>query len=677
MFRPSSTSPEGIYRCHDLNSKSGLSQGQRRLAAIMYTDMVGYTALGQRDESLSLALVEAQQTLLRPVITRHQGREVKTMGDAFLVEFTSVLEGVRCAYDIQRSVREFNLTLPSEKRIHIRVGIHLGEVLVKEGDILGDAVNVASRIEPLAEDGGVCLTRQVYDHVQNKLDFQFLTIGKPTLKNVSEPIEVYKILMPWDEKKAIPPMLDKNRIAILPFANMSPDPNDEYFADGMTEELISTTSSIAGLTLIARTSVMGYKGSTKKVEEIGKELGVGTVMEGSVRKAGNKLRITVQLIDVQSQGHLWAQSYDKELDDVFAIQSEIAESVAEALQSKLLPGNLATDQAPRTIPKTQQATNLQSYELYLRGRYFWNRRNKEGILESIKMFHQAIKLDPGYARAYAGLADAYYTAWDYNVMERTDAISKARDALLIALDLDRSLAEPHATLGSMLLWDFRAREAENEFRKAILLNPNYATAHHWYALCLRELARQNDEIEEMKQARLLDPLSPVIASTLAISLMLRGELDEAISNINWVIEKEPTYALAYNVRADLFALKNSRESAYLDLETFLNVGQDERVYKLSRAILLGWFGDEAAAHSLIQEFEKEPNESRFYSDGIAECYAILGESDNFFRWVNTAISGKRFATASLRYLPFYDKVRNDPRFPEIFKKLDLPYEPNS
>jgi adenylate cyclase len=216
-----------------------LTEGTRRLAAIMFTDLVGYTALGQRNESLSLALVDEQRKLIRPILNRHNGREVKTIGDAFLVEFSSALEATRCAYDIQRAIKEFNISLPEERRVHLRIGVHLGDVLDSEGDVSGDAVNVASRIKDLADDGDVCLTRQVYDHVQNKFELPLKSLGPRSLRNVNTPVEVYRMQMPWGEKRVGQPAeLDKKRIAVLPFANMSPDPADEYFADGLTEELI-------------------------------------------------------------------------------------------------------------------------------------------------------------------------------------------------------------------------------------------------------------------------------------------------------------------------------------------------------------------------------------------------------------------------------------------------------
>ncbi|TMI43578.1 adenylate/guanylate cyclase domain-containing protein [Candidatus Bathyarchaeota archaeon] len=235
-----------------------MSQGKRRLAAIMFTDMAGYTALGQKNESLSLALVEEQRKLLRPVFGRHNGREIKTMGDGFLVEFSNAMDAVRCAYDVQRASREFNMSQQGDQRITIRIGLHLGDVVESQGDISGDAVNIASRIQSLAENGGISLTRQVYDQVQNKFELPLESLGTKSLRNVRAPLEVYKMVLPWDDTKTTQSTEhDRRRIAVLPFANMSPDPGDSYFADGITEEIISTLSGVSGLNVISRTSVMG------------------------------------------------------------------------------------------------------------------------------------------------------------------------------------------------------------------------------------------------------------------------------------------------------------------------------------------------------------------------------------------------------------------------------------
>jgi adenylate cyclase len=303
----------------------------------MFTDMAGYTALGQENEHASLELLEGHRQLLRPLFSKHAGREIKTMGDAFLVEFHSALEATLCAIDIQSTVHSRNLE--RGEKLQVRVGIHVGDVVHQGNDVLGDAVNIASRIEPLAMPGGICLSEQVHDQIRNKVPYQLIKIQAGPLKNVRERFDVYKVVLPWDRSDAgaeTSPRLDRRRVAVLPFVNISPDPADEYFADGMTEELISTMSRIRGLSVIARASVMGYKGGQKKISDVAKELEVGTVLEGSIRKAGNRLRITVQLIDSQTSDHRWAESYDRELRDVFAVQSEISKTVAEALEVQFM-----------------------------------------------------------------------------------------------------------------------------------------------------------------------------------------------------------------------------------------------------------------------------------------------------------------------------------------------------
>jgi adenylate cyclase len=369
----------------------------------MFTDMVGYTALGQRDEPLSIALVEEQRKMIRPILGRHNGREVKTMGDAFLVEFANALEAVRCAYDVQRASREFNISQPSDKRIRLRVGLHLGDVVRSKGDISGDAVNVASRIQSLADDGGICLTRTVHDLVQNKFELPLKSLGSRYLKNISAPLELYRMVMPWDENQTKQvTQLDPSRIAVLPFANMSPDPNDSYFADGITEKIISTLSGISGLNVVARTSVWGYKMTTKKVTDIGRELEAGSVLEGSFRKAGNKIRVTTQLIDVGSDRHVWAQSYDRDLDDVFRVQTEIDRQVSDTLRVKLLA---------REVDRIEKSPtrNTKAYTLYLRGRYHWNKRGLEDIKRAAEYFSQAVEEDRTFALGYVGLADCRET----------------------------------------------------------------------------------------------------------------------------------------------------------------------------------------------------------------------------------------------------------------------------
>lgn len=495
----------------------------------MFTDMVGYTALGQRNESLSLALVEEQRKLIRPALGRHDGREVKTMGDAFLVEFPNAIDAVRCAYDIQRAIKEFNLSLPLDRRIHLRIGVHVGEIVESDGDISGDAVNVASRIEPLAEDGGICLTQQVYDHVRNKLEFSFDSVGPRSLKNVDLPVQVYKVVMPWVSQNAKPPPTDKRRIAVLPLSNISHDQSDEYFAEGMTEELINALSHVQGLKVIARTSVARYKGNPKPVSEIGRELDVGSVMEGSVRKAGDRVRVTAQLIDVTSEEHLWSENYDRKFEDVFAIQSDVAEMVAEALKARLL------DEDRRKL-EAGSTTNPEAYDRYLLA--------KHGVLEGhpfeeIRLYKKAIELDPNFALAYAALGNLYiYSSGDYIPIK--EAFEDARKYIDKASSLDSELPavwNARANFALQAEWD--VQKAILGYKRAIELNPNESDAYGGASFVSSVLGRHDESLQFALKERALNPLPGFPSAYLCTAYALANRSDDAERELNRMSELYP------------------------------------------------------------------------------------------------------------------------------------------
>src|SRR3989442_11214457 len=313
------------------------------------------------------------------------------MGDGFLVESPSALEAVRCALEIQQLMEKRNESVSPERKILLRVAVHLGDVEHRDGDVYGDAVNIASRIQSLADPGGVCITQQVFDHIRNNEEFQTTPLGQNQLKNVQMPTVVYRVVPQTERAKLTKSdALEPRRVAALPLAILSSDHQDEYFADGLTEEIINTLSSIPGLNVIARTSVMKYKQANKSVGEIGRELKVGTILEGSVRKAGSRVRISIQLIDVGSEAPIWAQKYDRELEDVFKIQTDIAERVAEALKVQLLREN-------RKLIEEKAPEDIGAYVLYLRGRYYWSKRTKEDLEKAIAYFREAIEKDPNYA----------------------------------------------------------------------------------------------------------------------------------------------------------------------------------------------------------------------------------------------------------------------------------------
>jgi adenylate cyclase len=637
-----------------------MSGEQRRLAAIMFTDMVGYTALGQRNESLSLALVEEQRKLIRPILTRHNGREVKTIGDAFLVEFLSALDAVRCAYDIQRAVREFNISLPEERRVHLRVGVHLGDVVESGGDISGDAVNVASRIEPLAEDGGVCVTRQVYDQTQNKFELKLMSLGVKLLKNVSLPIEVYRMVMPWSVETPAPSnQLDKTRLAVLPFSNMSPDPNDQYFADGITEEIISIVSGISGLSVISRTSVMGYKGTTKKLGEIGRELDVGSILEGSFRKAGNRIRVTAQLIDVVGDKHLWAQNYDKTLDDIFAVQSEIAEKVAGELKTRLLKSE------KRTVEK-KPTENTEAYTFFLQGRELLREETEASLRQAISLFERAIQLDPGFARAYVGMAECHLMLAESGQDTYGGSLSNAKAQLDRALSLDRNLPEAHSCLSGLLfnLDDMPGSEAEA--RKALELSPSLTEPHR----VLFELAAlrgdQREMVKQIETAYHLDPIRPHYIWLLGIAYLYTGRDQEALEH--WKKTEHLAPAGAYRGMVEYYLANGDIEKAkefHAKLEK-LEPTRPSTIW--IGGVIAAMEGDREKALLTVKKIE-DSKMGPIAFNYIGYIYHALGDLDSYFEYMNRALETHASIPLLLMYSPLFAKARTDPRYLGLMEKL--------
>jgi TolB-like protein/Flp pilus assembly protein TadD len=628
----------------------------------MFTDMVGYTALGQRNESLSLALMEEHRKVVRPILSKHDGREVKTMGDAFLVEFPNALEAVRCAYDIQRAVREFNFSLPEDKRIHLRIGVHLGDVVESAGDIVGDAVNVASRIEPLAEDGGVCISRQVYDQVQNKLELPLRGMGTRILKNIALPVEVYAIAMPWEDTNAGQPPLDRRRIAVLPFANMSPDPGDEYFADGLTEELIDRLCQVGELEVIARTSVISYKGKDKKASEIARELGAGSIVEGSVRKAGNKVRVTAQLVNGATEGHVWSSRYDKNLDDIFAVQTDIAEQVTEALKVRLLPSERAALQKKAT-------ESAEAHILYLKGRYYWNERTKESLEKAVGYFAKALEKDTKFALAYAGLADSYTIMLDRGFATRKDVFELSLANGERAVEIDESLAEGHLALGGVYEHNYQWSSAESEFKKALELNPNLAQAHHWLGVQYSVLDRWDEAIEEDEKALALDPLSKLLRGVTAYDMVIAGRVSEGLKAAEGAVEEHPDEYwghLALSL-ACLRESQNERAIAEAKIGYSLSGGHPWPMAFL--LYILRETGNLREAEEAAKNYLSTDGARPWNLSQLAMVYLCIDDKSKAFELLNEAYKRADPGLIYLGWPPVFDSVRSDPRFLELYKKV--------
>jgi TolB-like protein/Tfp pilus assembly protein PilF len=632
----------------------------------MFTDMADYTTMSEKNEPLALTLLEEHRQLLRPVFARHGGREVKTIGDGFLVEFPSVLEAVRCALEIQQLMYTRNQSVPSERKILLRVAVHLGDVEHREGDVYGDAVNIASRIQSLADPGGVCITQQVFDHVRNSEEFRTVALGQNQLKNVQLPTMVYKVLPPTEGTKlAKIETLEPRRVAALPLTILSSDQQDEYFADGLTEEIINTLSSIPGLRVIARTSVMKYKQVDKSVGEIGRELKVGTILEGSVRKAGGRVRITVQLIDVGSEAPIWAQKYDRQLEDVFKIQTDIAERVAEALKVQLLREN-------RRLIEEKAPEDIEAYVLYLRGRYYWSRRTKEDLEKAISYFGEAIRKDPNYALAHAGMADCYTLMGRHLYLPSREAFEKARDYANRALELNNNLAEAHTALAAVLMiynWDWDL--AEEQFKHAIQLNPNYANAHYLHSVLLQTTGRLQESVTAAEKAQVLDPLSPVIGMGVVQAYFFSEQYDKAIAECHKYLEMNPREVVAQDYLVHLQAQNGFFEKAAEEAARLVEISERKAETTAHLAYVYAASGRTEEARKV---FETSVAESRLgYSNPtiFITVYSILGDQDNAFRWAEEALKVGKIAFPALRFSPELKKFRTDPRYNSLLAKAEL------
>jgi len=632
----------------------------------MFTDMVGYTALGQRNESLSLALVEEQRKLIRPILSRHNGREVKTIGDAFLVEFPSALDGVRCAYDIQRAAREYNISAPTEQRIHLRVGVHLGDVVESQGDISGDAVNVASRIEPLAEDGGVCITRQVFDHVQNKFELPVVSLGAKSLKNVSLPMEVFRMVMPWEAEKATPsPQPDKRRIAVLPFANLSSDPEEGYFADGMTEELITSLSGVRQLTVIARTSVMKYKGSQKGASDVGKELNVGTLIEGSVRKAGNRVRITAQLIDTSTEGHLWAQNYDRQLEDVFAIQSEIAEKVAGELRIRLV------DSEKRVIGK-KATENTEAYTCFLRGRELAREETEPSVRQAIGLFEKAVELDPSFAKAYVGMAECFLLLASDAYESYEQSIPKAELAVKKAIELDPELAEAATALARIHFLEDDVVASETEAKRAIELNPSLPEAYRTLSNVASLRGDFDEGVRLWEAAYRLDPVRPRYIERVGSFYFYSGRESEALRF--WEKTAQLAPAGTYRNMTEYYLFKGDHEKAKESFSMAEKLEPTNSWVPWMRGFVAAQMEDRNTALEAIRKIEENWSGS-LDLNGIGFVYYALGDLDSYFTYMNRAAEQHVLQYWYPMYCPLFAKGRTDPRYQELLDKVREMFKP--
>jgi class 3 adenylate cyclase/TolB-like protein/Flp pilus assembly protein TadD len=694
---------------------------QRKLAAIMFTDMVGYSALTQRNEALALELLEQHRKLLRALFPQYQGTEIKTTGDGFLVEFASALAAVRCAIEIQRSLATRNVASATERQLQVRIGIHVGDVLHHEGDVLGDGVNIASRIESLARPGGICISVDVERQIRNAIDASLVKLGPTELKNIKLPMELYRVGLPW-EKDEIPAdagkgvraatepksrrfrpvasallvlalagiialafkhakpesvagglaaprlglsaALEKTRIILLPLQSRGRDEADAGFAGGMTEALRGKLSRISGLHIFDGTLLANIQDEPPDLARKCRELNVGSVLRGSVQQIGSQLRVHLELLNSQTAEVLWPYEEMRQFKDIFAVQSEVAQGIASAVKVQLLP---LEKQELRRKP----TENLEAYKLFLQGRYLWNRRTATSLTNAIEYFNQAIGRDPGYAVAYAGLADCHVLG-GYAGLPPHETMPKARAAALKALELDNTAAEPHATLARIkALFDWDWVGAEAEFRRAIELNPNYATAHHWFSDMLTWLGRFDEALEEIKRAQEIDPLSPIINAMAGSAFFAAGDEVLAVEILQKQIDLDPSFTMAHMKLGEVYLRKGKSSEAIAELETAHRLEGGGTYALETLALIYGRAGRTNDAQKVLGQIVELQGQGLDHRVAIALVEHLLGDDAHALNSLEKAVNEHADGLENLYADSFWKDLRPNLRFQAILRRMNL------
>src|ERR1017187_272462 len=699
----------------------------RKLAAIMFTDMVGYSALSQRNEKLAQELLEEHRALLRTLFPRFNGNEIKTIGDAFLVEFHSALEAAQCAIEIQRALAKRNHDVPNDRRVEIKIGIHIGDVVHRDGDVYGDGVNIAARIEPLAGPGGICVSMDVERQIRTTLEVRFEKLAPTELKNISVAMDLFRIVLPWETEKkpaartlksesntvghsssaarligivaivlflvavgwwfvhqsgqtpkpgasspvatnspasAAPSAADQKSIAVLPFVSMSADKADEYLSDGMTEELLNVLAQVPGLHVPGRSSSFAFKGKNEEdiFRKVGEQLHVATVLEGSVRKAGDTLRITAQLINVADGFHLWSQTYDRDMKDILAVQTEVAQQVVQALEVKL------GVEATRALAKTP-TENPEAHRLYLLGRYHFGKNTEASLTNAMQYFTQALQQDPSYALAYCGLADCY--GWlGGGLLSGKEAWAKEKELAQKALALDPNLADAHLSLGIALASAFDWNGCEQEIKRALELNPKLALAYDQLAWLQSMFGRFEEAIRTEQKAIELDPLSLMFNSDLGWRLYAARRYDEAIAQYRKTLELDPNFADAHFGLGWCFVYKGDTAGAIAEFQKAKTLDSlpyfdGALAYAYARA------GDRAKAEQVLRDLDDRAKQ-RHLSPALRMLFHFgLGEKDKALDWLERCYEEQDGYCSGLKVLPIFDPLRTEPRFQALLKKVGL------
>jgi TolB-like protein/class 3 adenylate cyclase/Tfp pilus assembly protein PilF len=637
---------------------------QHRLAVVWFADLVGWSSLASQDEDRAIALVRRFQAAVRAAVPTDGGRIVKFIGDAALVESPSAESALRSAASLRESMGEGEL---------VRTGVHLGDVAVAgDGDLYGDGVNIAQRIQSEAEPGQIVVSEDVARGLRSRPAFRFESLGERSLKGVA-PMEVFLVVgveAPPREQPSVPGVGDRtvsatpsaHSIAVLPFANLSADPENEYFSDGVTEEILTALTKLGDLKVISRTSVMQYKGTTKSVRQIGAELEVGAVLEGSIRRAGNRVRITAQLIEALSDRHLWAENYDRDLDDIFAIQTDVAERIVGALRVHLTPREKA-----RIAERPTE--DVEAYQWFLKGRHFLARRVLGPAIES---FRKATEADPSFAQAWAGLAAAHALQPMHEAQPIAEASATASAAAERALALDPGLSEAHAALGLIADNAWNWRQAEGEFRRAIELSPGSAVSHHWLGYLLSEMGRHEEAIDALRRALELDPLSQPIHVALGVAYVYARRYEEGIEIWRRATELDPSYPSSIEALAEIYDILGRYAEALQAWDRVSTLNPSLISPALAAGLRTGFDAGGPPGYWKAWVDRLEAGEgSREKGFFLTRAYGQLGRLDEAFQQLDQLVAAQSAWASQIAQDPAFDPLRTDPRFDEFVRRIGM------
>ena len=639
----------------------------RQLSAIMFTDMVGFTALMQDDEHRAKSIRDRHRDTLRQSIEKHGGEIVQFYGDGTLSVFGSAVDGVASAVEAQQALQQ-------EPSIPVRIGLHIGDINRDEDGIYGDGVNVAARIEGLSVPGAVMISGKVFDEIKNHPGLPATALGEFDLKNVRRPVRVFAItapglVVPDPESMAARSGPPEKTIAVLPFVNMSADPENEFFSDGISGELINALTRVEGLQVTARTSSFAFKGKTKDVREIGRKLGVSAVLEGSVRKAGDRVRITAQLLDTEDGYHIFSRVYDRVLEDIFATQDEISLEIVNELRATL-PEN------GEKSPLVRQATeHSEAYASYLKGIYFWNQWTPDSALQSVDHFQRAVELDPKFARAWGGMARSHtYLGAVGRSAQCGEAYGCASAAAERAIELDPEIEDSHVALALVRLfndWDRPAAEAS--FLRAMAINPDSVDVLHGYSLYLQADERPEEAIAALERAAELDPLSLPVHDYLGKAHLTCGHHDEALAQFDRVLELDPKFRSALEGKGWTYLHMGRLDDAIDTFERVRDLTPHPKGGITPLAYALGVAGRKAEAEELvaiIEEREQEEPDVALDLD-LAAIFSGMGREEEALERLRRAADKRIGSLVFLRSWPSWKRLREMSGFEEFMEEHGL------